>query len=272
MAQLENRSLDRGITLMEILARTGANSLAELHAQSGLPKSTIRRLLGTLQRRRLVRRSVWDKKYRINITLPVSAGAAIPKDLAFYIDVAVPLVSELTGEIDWPSDVHIIDGHVMRVIDSTRPLSPFHLYRGIVNRSLNIFGTATGQACLSQMDNDKVRELLRQTRGDRHFGLERFKLSEEKFFQLLEDSRQRGYGIRVSNYVGETVIDDGLAAIALPIFKNGNVIGAISLLFPRRLMSPHAMADKYLDKLAVTASRISHELDSLSNAAEPRPN
>lgn len=264
MSSLENRSLDRGITLMEILARTGANTLAELHAQSGLPKSTIRRLLGTLQSRRLVRRALSDRKYRINITLPVSADSPMPKELAFYVDVAVPLLSELTRDIEWPSDIHIIDGHVMRVIDSTRPLSPFHLYRGIVNRSLNIFGTATGQACLMQMPDARVREMISRTRGDQIFGLERFKLSEEKFFAMLEQARRRGYGIRVSNYVGETIIEDGLAAIALPIAKAGEVIGGISLLFPRKLMSTQAMADRYLEKLKATAERISSDLDSFS--------
>lgn len=262
MVQLQNRSLDRGITLMEILARTGAKTLAELHAQSDLPKSTIRRLLGTLQTRRLVRRSLSDKKYRINITLPVSTGAPIPQDLAIYVDVAMPLLSELTREIDWPSDVQIIDGHTMRVIDSTRPLSPFHLYRGIVNRSLNIFGTATGQACLAKMNGEQVREIIAQTKGDRIYGLDRFNLTEASLHKRLEKTRQRGYGIRVSNYVGETVIEDGLAAIGVSISKSDTIIGAISLLFPRELMSPDAMADRYLDKLSSTALKISNDLEN----------
>lgn len=264
MLELQNRSLDRGITIMEILARTGANTLAQLHNQSGLPKSTIRRLLGTLQARRLVRRSLSDKKYRINITLPVSTGAAVPKDLAIYVDVAMPILSELTREIDWPSDVQIVDQFTMRVIDSTRPLSPFHLYRGIVNRSLNIFGTATGLAVLAALRDEHVREFIAQTKGDRIFGLERFKLSEEAFFKELEKTRQRGYGVRFSNYVGETVIEDGLAAIGVPISKSGTVIGAISLLFPRKLMSPNAMADRYLVKLTATARKISDDLENYS--------
>lgn len=264
MSDLQNRSLDRGITLMEILARTGASTLADLHAHSGLPKSTIRRLLGTLQARRLVHRSLSDRKYRINITLPVSTGAPIPRDLAIYLDVAVPLLSELTRDIDWPSDIHIIDGNTMRVVDSTRPLSPFHLYRGIVNRSLNIFGTATGQACLAGMTDKQVRTFIENTRGDRTFGLERFKMSEEQCFALLEKARQRGYGIRVSNYVGETIIQDGLSAIAVPIHRGERIIGAISLLFPRELMTPEKAAANYVDKLKATAKRISDDLDSFS--------
>jgi len=264
MAGLQNRSLDRGITLMEILARTGANTLAELHAQSGLPKSTIRRLLGTLQARRLVRRSLSDKKYRINITLPVSTGAPLPKDLAFYVDVAVPILSELTREIEWPSDVHIIDRPAMRVIDSTRPLSPFHLYQSAVNQSLNIFGTATGQVCLANMSDETVRGFITETKGDRQFGLERVKLTEADLFRHLETTRKRGYGIRSPHYTGVTVIDDGLSAIALGIFKHKTIIGAVTLIYPRKLMSHEEMARRYLDRLQTAADRISSDLEAFS--------
>ena len=54
----ENRSLDRGIEILETLAREGAMSLADLHRATGLPKSTIRRLLQTLIARKIVRRSL----------------------------------------------------------------------------------------------------------------------------------------------------------------------------------------------------------------------
>jgi IclR family mhp operon transcriptional activator len=264
MTQLQNRSLDRGITLMEILARTGANTLAELHAESGLPKSTIRRLLATLQARRLVRRSLSDRKYRINITLPVSAGAPIPKHLAIYVDVAVPLLSELTAEIEWPSDVHILERPHIRVIDSTRPLSPFHLYRGIVNQTLNVFGTATGQVCLANMSEALVREYIAETNGDLQFGLERFRWSEAELFNQLEMTRRRGYGVRSPKYLGVTVIDDGLSAIAVAILKHGETFGAITILYPRGLMAHEEMADRYFDKLKATAGRISKDLESFT--------
>lgn len=264
MTKLENRSLDRGITIIEILARTGANTLADLHRESGLPKSTIRRLLGTLQTRRLVRRSLLDKKYRNNITLPASVEAPFPKDLALYVDIALPILSELTRIIEWPSDVQIIDGYTMRLIDSTRPLSPFHLYRGVVNRTLNIFGTAAGQVCLAAMSPAKVREFIVETMGDKTFGLDRFGVTEAALFEELEKIRVRGYGIRNAKYMGETVLDDGLAAIAVPILKNDEPMGAITLLYPRRLAAPSFMASDFLEQLKTAADKISDQLAQYS--------
>lgn len=249
---------------MEILARTGACTLANLHRESGIPKSTIRRLLGTLQTRRIVRRSLSDQKYRINITLPTSVNAPIPRDAALYVDIAVPILSELTRAIDWPSDIQIIDGPAMRVIDSTRPLSPFHLYRGIVNRSINIFGSATGQACLAEMSEKQIDALIVETEGDRFFGLRRFNISREALLDEIEQTRERGYGLRFLRYKGETVIDDGLAALGVPVFSGNRILGAISLLFPRDLMTPDVMAVKYLEQLKASAARISADLDQFS--------
>ena len=266
MTELKNRSLERGITIMEALARTGACTLANLHRETDIPKSTIRRLLGTLQSRRIVRRSLSDQKYRINITLPTSVGAPIPRDAALYVDIAVPILSELTREIDWPSDIQIIDGPAMRVIDSTRPLSPFHLYRGIVNRSINIFGSATGQACLAEMSEKQIDALIHETDGDKFFGLKRFNITRDTLLREIALTKARGYGLRLLNYKGETVIDDGLAALGIPVFLGGRVLGAISLLFPRNLTSPEAMADTHLVRLRETSARISADLNKFNTA------
>lgn len=261
MTELANRSLDRGITLMEVLSRLGEATLADLARESGLPKSTIRRLLGTLIDRRIVRRSLADGRYRINIAL--GTGIEVPEPLGAgpLVDVAMPVLSDLTRAVSWPSDLHIIDGTAMRIIDSTRPLSPFHLYRGVINRAINIFGSATGQACLAGMADQRIMELMERERGNPRFGFERFSLSERGLMDEINRTRERGYGLRLRQYRGETVFDDGLAALAVPVHRLGVVIGAISLLFPRRAERPEVMARRYLDDIRAAAVRISNDMD-----------
>ena len=139
MVELKNRSLDRGITVLEVLAELGACTLAELHAKSKIPKSTIRRLLGTLIARHIVRRSVSDKKYRINIILPAQKRKYIPENFPIYIDAVMPHAMDLTKEVGWPSDINMLQENHMTVIDSTRPMSPFEIYPGMVNRKINLF-------------------------------------------------------------------------------------------------------------------------------------
>lgn len=249
---------------MEILAREGACSLADLHRKSGISKSSIRRLLGTLVTRRLVRQSFADKKYRITVIFPVSASEPVPADQAYVLDVALPIVTEMTKAIEWPSDIHLLDGDRMRVLDSTRPLSPFHLYRGVVNRRLNIFGSATGMCCLAELGDKEFRTIAAHTEGDTVWGLDRFNTSIEEYLRhlklKLKLTRTRGYGARIGSFVGETVFDDGLAAIARPIYAATRLVGAVSLLWPKSYLATAEFADRYFDDLRHTTDAVSRAL------------
>lgn len=258
---LQNKSLDRGISVMEILAREGACSLADIHRESGIPKSSIRRLLATLISRRLVRQSVADSKYRINVIFPVAASEPVPTDQAFFVDAALPVVTEMTKNIEWPSDIHFLDGDRMRVLDSTRPLSPFHLYRGVVNRKLNIFGSATGMCCLAELGDREFRRIAAHSHGDKIWGLERFNTTPDAYLKHLRKTRSRGYGARISSFVGETVFDDGLAAIACPVYAGKRLVGAVSLLWPKSFLTNEEFAARYLASLQQTTHKINRTFE-----------
>ncbi|MCI5076968.1 helix-turn-helix domain-containing protein [Oricola sp.] len=268
MTKLANRSLDRGISILESLARNGASSLADLHRDCDLAKSTIRRLLATLISHRLVRRSVSDGLYRVTITLPAGAGEPIPQDMANLIDVAMPRAVELTKRVEWPSDVHVLDGPCMRIIDSTRPLSPFHMYRGIINRRINMFGSATGMACLAWRSDEEIAEYDHLTLGNISLGLARFGMKLAQYMPDIEKTRARGYGTRLGVYRGETVLDDGLAAIAIPIMVAGEPQAAISLLWPRAFQEPKDFAKRFLEPLQETAELITTDMTRLFPAGQ----
>jgi len=259
----QNRSVDRAITLIETLARNDSMSLADLHAETKLPKSTIRRLLGTLVRRRFARRSIADERYRINIVLPDISPETIPRGLSLIADAALPHALALTRSVGWPSDLHVRDGVAMRIIDSTRVFSPHRLYRGQINRRLNAFGAASGVACLAASEPWKVDALHRSTQGDTVWGLARFGMSREDYELVLERARTDGYGIRLATYLGETQIDDSLAAIAVPIDHQRDVIGALTLLWPRAFATPEEFAKEHLSDLQETAARIEASLEGL---------
>jgi IclR family mhp operon transcriptional activator len=191
----------------------------------------------------------------------------VPAHLAFVVDVALPHVTQLTNEIGWPSDIHLIDGDRMRILDSTRPLSPFHLYRGVVDQVVNIFGSASGMACLAEMPDSVLERIAARTRGDTNWGLSRFRLTVDEYRVHLDATRRRGYGTRVSRFVGNTFFDDGLAAIALPLFRRRKIYGAVSLLWPKGYLEPEAFAGRYLEPLKRTTGMISHDLERLEPVA-----
>lgn len=254
---------------MEALAQHGASTAADLHRACNLPKSTIRRILKTLCQRRLVRRSLADQKYRLAITLPQSREESLPKETALFGDIAMPILAGLTSRIGWPCDIQIVDSTAVRLIDSTRAQSPFYLYSGVVDWRFNIFASASGKACLSVMPQSGVEDIIRRTDGDRQFGLGRFGMTADALFGTLEQVRQKGFAVRQPGYLGETVADDGLTAIAVPIQARGHPVGATALHCPRLLMCGEELAEKHLADLTAAAAEIVRELESLRGARAP---
>ncbi|MCP4319276.1 MAG: helix-turn-helix domain-containing protein [Hyphomicrobiales bacterium] len=261
----ENRSLGRGLIVLETLARQRAMSLSEIHRETGLPKSTLRRLLATLASRRFVRRSLSDKLYRVTVTLPDISISPVPPGLALVADIGLTHALVMTKKISWPSDIHIFEKHWMRIVESTRAVSPFSLYLGQVDRRLNLFGCATGAACLSQMDEERVRQLFDDPDKEYRFHPARFGITWTKLQHYLNKTREIGYGVRHPNYGGETVVNDKLSAIALPLRRDGEVCGGVSLLWPREFLSASEFADMYLDELAETVARIEADLDGFGD-------
>lgn len=264
--KLENRSLDRGIQILEVLSREGPCSLAQLHEKTHLPKSTIRRLVGTLSKRHFLRKGISDGLFRATISLPWSSSLDLPAVAGRVLDAALPHMICLTRAVGWPSDLHLRRRDRMRIVESTRPLSPFRLYRGRVDFEVNMFGAAAGLATLATLDDDEVCRVFDALRHDRQWGPTRFGLTEETLLAELAAARAAGYARRRDSYLGESVADDKLQAIAVPILDDGAVVGGLSILWLRSYQPPEAFADIHLPALRAAAAAISADL------AHPRNN
>ncbi len=259
--QLGNRSLDRGISVLEALGGHGACSLHLLHELTKLPKSTLRRLLATLVKRRLVRQGLNDRLYRISISLPTLSRAEASPVTAEIVEAASPHMQALTTEIGWPSDLHIRHESRMRVVESTRVLSPFHVHGGGIDLEVNIFGSAGGRAFLMSLDEESLDSLYEETTKHPTFGPSRFGLTLEKLKYELFLMRKAGYGFRRAGYLGESTPDDKLNAIAVPVRKgDGELVGALTLMWTRIYLEHEAFASKFLDRLQLAADAISADL------------
>ncbi|MEC7490328.1 MAG: helix-turn-helix domain-containing protein [Pseudomonadota bacterium] len=260
---LENRSLDRGISVLEALGGRGACSLHRLHELTELPKSTLRRFLATLVRRRLIRQGFNDRLYRINITLPTLSRAEASPVTAQIVEAALPHMQALTTEVGWPSDLHMRDGSRMRVIESTRVLSPFHVHDGDVDLEINIFGSAGGRAFLMDLDEIDLIQIYKEAKKDPVFGPSRFGLTFEKLKHELGFMREAGYGFRRAGYLGESAPDDKLNAIAVPVRQgNDQALGALTIMWTRIYMEHEAFAARFLDQLQIAADAITADLSS----------
>jgi IclR family mhp operon transcriptional activator len=257
---LQNRSLDRGLTILDALSMHGAGSLQDLHARTNLPKSTIRRILGTLIQRKIVRRSLNDQLYRTNISLPIQRKARSVQGEGALVACAVPHMIELTRATGWSCDLHIFERRKSRVIESTRPLSPFFQYERQIDLEVPVFASAAGLAVLSTWPDREVVALVDGIGDDPVWGLYRFGMTSRHLLTNLRQIRTRGYAIRASPYRGLSALADTLNAIAQPVSRGRTAVGALAFLWPKGFLSAEQFAEAHLERLNVATAAISTDL------------
>ena len=260
MADLQNRSLDRGLTVLEVLTRPGPATLAELHRATGLPKSSLRRLLGTLMARGVVHRSRQDGRYRSVIAMPGTGFSPGSAQDARLVTVAWPHLQELTLAIGWPSDLQVPRDRAMQMIESARALTPYKLWQGRIGTLINMFGAASGRAYLAALPENEALILFERLADDPVLDPARFRMDRRAFLTMLAETRSRGYALRQASYGGEILAHDGLAALALPVMFACRPVGTMNTTWLRDLMTADDFAHRHIVSIRACNERIQQAL------------
>jgi IclR family mhp operon transcriptional activator len=243
-------ALSRGLALLRLLAAADGASLAQAARASGLPKSTARRLLLTLEAAGFARLSLADGLWRAN-PMPGSRAPADPR--AVLALAAAPVLQAMTRETPFPSDVMIRDGTAMETVENNRRFSPLALHHSMIGERVNMPWTAVGRAYLAWCPDAEREEILDLL--DREGRLDRTALLAE-----IRATRARGYGVRHARFVGGTQRNpsaaDHLDAIAVAILAGGRLFGCINMMWPRRMRIEPGFRERQLAHLRLAAARI----------------
>ncbi|MCC6001248.1 MAG: helix-turn-helix domain-containing protein [Pararhodobacter sp.] len=271
MQDLGNRSLDRGLTVLEVLTRPGPATLAELHRATGLPKSSLRRLLATLMARGVVHRSRQDGRYRSVVAMPGAGFQPGRGHEARFVTLAWPHMQALTLDIGWPSDLQVPRERAMLMIESARALTPYKLWQGRIGTLINMFGAASGRAWLAALPQAEALELHRRLADDPALGPGRFRMDEAAFLVMLAETRARGYALRQPGYGGEILAHDQLSALALPIRFQGRPVGTINTTWLRDSLTAPDFAARYLNRIRLCRDRIEAALTAAAATGPALP-
>lgn len=257
----EIRALSRGVKVMETLCRLGACSLADLNRQTGLPKSTLRRILLTFEQANFLRCSLADGLYRANISVPSYADAAGNPPVGRVVAAARPVLEELAAKVLWPSDLLVRDGPQLRIVETNRALTPLLVNRTEIGDHVDFLNTAVGRAYLAfcpPAESEEIIAGIRKTRGA---------LELRNISSVLNETRKRGYGERDTKFTGSTdrhpFLTDRLYAVAVPILLRSQVLGCINLLWPRKAMASVGDIGTMAKLLRQSATVIAHNYKTL---------
>lgn len=255
------QGLSRGLSILHAinLSADGWASIAELSATTGLHRTTVRRLLETLQAEGYVRRSVSDDSYRLNQKIrQLSDGFT---DDEWISEVANPVLGELLQKVVWPSDLCTLDGDSMLVRETTHRFSPLSFHRAMIRQRMPILHTSAGRAYLAWCSAEERLQILQLlvAGNDEQANFARNRVLVE---QMLEKVRRQGYATNDGEWNQQVKI----AAIAVPIRHNGHVLASINVVFLKKAMSLAEAVERYLPELNSAVGKIQARLSEMDTA------
>jgi len=267
----EIKSLHKAIDLLEVLAERDGFSLAQLNKATGIPKATLLRILRTLEKRQLARRSLADDMYRTNLDIPRMQVSRTRRrknstELSLIAQAAAAEFGFLAERLPWPSDLFVRNGLNMELLESSRRYSPLVVNRNQIGDQVDIILSAVGRAylafCPKKEQNEVLGSLYTKGRFSSPLSIKRAQLLND-----LKTVRLRGYGCREQRFVGATmrnnILSDQLQAIAVPVRVETKVAGCINMLWPKSTESIDRFVDKHLADLQGAAEHIANCLGAV---------
>jgi IclR family mhp operon transcriptional activator len=259
------RGLMRGLSVLNCLSRAnGSAAISQISQDTGLHRTTVRRLLETLQQEGYIKRhNSEDSLYQL--TLKVRELSEGFRDEQWISSMASPVLGSLLQKVHWPTDLCTLDGDAMLVRETTHKFSRLSFNSAMIGRRLPMLYTSVGRAYLSfcpEQEREAILDLLR-AREDEEGALAR---DSSYIRRLIEHTRKAGYGENYAHWQSEKRI----AAIALPVIHGNQVMACLSLVYVAKAMSIPDAAKRYLPTLKDAVSQIENSWQEF-DAGQPSP-
>jgi DNA-binding IclR family transcriptional regulator len=222
--------------------------VTELAHRLGLHKSTVSRILATLQAGGLVSRNPESGRYRLGLGLIGLAGVALGRlDVR---GVAQPYLNDLVASTQETVNITVIEGHECVNIERARSPQPIR-YEGWIGRRTPLHCTAAGKVLLAYLpDRERsVRLALPLVKYTSQTVTD-----DQTLINILKEIRLQRYAIVHEEF------EAGFSGIAAPIFNHeGQAVAAVSVSGPTYRMGP-GIVESFINPLQETAQTISAEM------------
>jgi IclR family KDG regulon transcriptional repressor len=215
------RTVDRALDILLCFTqKNSVLSLTEISEKVGINKSTVHRLLATLEGKRFLIRHTATGKYHLGYRfLEMSSG--IMSDIRHQW--AYPYLERLANDCGETVDLAILDGDAvvyLHVIESQQRVK----IAAAIGQRLPVHCTATGKAFLAYLPVEKVKVFLAN-------GLSRYTehtlIDLDDLYEDLCETRRRGFAISKEEY------EKDIHSVAAPILAmEGYPILAIAIAGP----------------------------------------
>lgn len=230
----------RAFEVLRTVNKLRIASVNGIFEATGIPKSTIVRMLETLMSEGYVVRDNMCGGYRV--TQHVNELTEGYDGVSRVIEVARPFAIELTQRIKWPIGLGVEDGDAMAIQFWTGTISPWAHTNTVLGLRPEFRYSAMGRAYLAFCDEEERERRIRELRNVP--GMEFDETEERTFRGLLERARQDGYAIRdprTKPYRTTT--------LAMPVLDHGKLQAVVTISFFRSALRPSEVHEKIIAPL-----------------------
>jgi DNA-binding IclR family transcriptional regulator len=227
------RAVDRALDILLCFSNQMPQlTMTQIAEQVGMNKSTVHRLLGTLERRRFVQRNPSTGQYKLGIRLLQMAYLTLEhNDIRRY---ASPFLRRLCEQHRETITLSTLDGADVVFLDVLESPQRVKLAASIGQR-LPAFSTAAGKAILAYLPTETVLSILE--RGMPQFTPHTIRTKEDLLIDL-HLVHEQGFSIAMQEY------EDGINAVAAPILNPENrPLAAVTVTGPAYRLTREQMLE-----------------------------
>ncbi|WP_419992989.1 IclR family transcriptional regulator [Streptomyces boninensis] len=215
------QSVDRAVSILQVLAAQGPSGVTEIAEALGIHKSTVFRLLATLEARGLVEQGGERGRYAIGYTvIELAGGVTKGSDLSL---LSRPICQQLAAAVGETVNLAVHDGEAVVSVDQVISSAAITSIDWVGKRT-PMHATSAGKVFLAHLPQDEAAEILARPLEEYtpHTVTDPALLKEE-----LQTIRELGYGAASEEH------EIGLAALSAPIRSlSGEVVATVTVSGP----------------------------------------
>ncbi|MBM7567995.1 IclR family transcriptional regulator [Paenibacillus sacheonensis] len=223
------RAVERALDLLLCFTTRREWAMTELAEQVGLHKSTVHRMLATLEQRGFVARDSASDRYRLGLRIwELSANMSGADDPAV---IGLPEMERLRDLLGETVSLYLRDGNERIRIQAVQSIQAIRRVAPIGAR-LPLYVGASSKVLIAFEEPAVVEELLQDESWPPAF-------DRKQYREQFGEWRRLGYATSVEER------EQGAAAVAAPIFSRmGKLVAALSVSGPANRLTPEKMREQ----------------------------
>lgn len=241
--------LERGLSILtQFSPREPTLGAPELARRLGIPRTTVFRLLQTLESLGFLERVDSDRNYRLGIAV-LRLGFEYLSSLELT-DFGVPIIERLRDETGLTSHIIIRDMRNIVFVAKAQSNEPiFSSVKVNVGTRLPAHATIHGHVLMGDLSMDDLQALFPEP-------LTQYTSSTpatvEALYERVRAHADRGYAVSESSF------ERGISVVTAPVRnQSGKIAAVVTVTIPRPEIGQQDMAQSLVDRVRIAADRLS---------------